>query len=131
MNDREIIEELRERIRQLEEELAGDTDSFPTEWKLSGQQRAIMATLMRHDTATKERLHFSLYGHRIDQPGIKIIDVLICKLRKRLEPTGITIGTIWGKGYFISPEDKEHIQFGPAVPRFLAPKSNQAQQPNL
>lgn len=37
-----------------------------------------------------------------DEPEIKIIDVLICKIRKKIEPLGLRIDTAWGKGYSLS-----------------------------
>ncbi len=37
----------------------------------------------------------------MDEPEVKIIDVLVCKLRKKLAPAGAdnVIGTVWGRGY--------------------------------
>ena len=39
----------------------------------------------------------------MDEPEIKIIDVFICKLRKKLAQAGADglIGTIWGRGYIL------------------------------
>jgi len=52
---------------------------------------------------TKERILQSLYPIEADAPEIKIIDVFICKLRKKLNPHGSLIGTIWGRGYALQP----------------------------
>jgi two-component system cell cycle response regulator CtrA len=44
-----------------------------------------------------------LYGG-IDEPELKIIDVFVCKLRKKLaEASGGTnyIETVWGRGYML------------------------------
>jgi len=52
-------------------------------------------------TVTKEMLLNHLY-RGMDEPEIKIIDVFVCKLRKKLaEPTGgkSYIETVWGRGY--------------------------------
>jgi two-component system cell cycle response regulator CtrA len=52
-------------------------------------------------TVTKEMLLNHLYGGT-DEPELKIIDVFVCKLRKKLaQPTGSKyyIETIWGRGY--------------------------------
>ena len=39
-----------------------------------------------------------------DEPGEeKIIDVLVCKIRKKLKPYGIDIKTHWGRGYYLPP----------------------------
>ena len=42
---------------------------------------------------------------------MKIIDVWICKMRKKLRPYGIEVKTAWGAGYEI-PEASEVIARG-------------------
>jgi hypothetical protein len=37
----------------------------------------------------------------------KIVDVVICKLRKKLEPLGLRIETVWSCGYFMSDEHRK------------------------
>jgi len=51
---------------------------------------------------TKEAFLNHLYGG-MDEPEMKIIDVFICKLRKKLQLAGADnlIGTIWGRGYML------------------------------
>lgn len=51
---------------------------------------------------SKEAFLNHLYGG-MDEPEIKIIDVFICKLRKKLAQAGIAslIETVWGRGYLI------------------------------
>lgn len=53
----------------------------------------------------KEAIIELLYSQRIladdEIPELKIIDVYICRLRKKLRPLGIDIGTAWGRGYFL------------------------------
>jgi two-component system, cell cycle response regulator CtrA len=51
---------------------------------------------------TKEAFLNHLYGG-MDEPEVKIIDVFVCKLRKKLARAGADgiIGTIWGRGYMI------------------------------
>jgi two-component system cell cycle response regulator CtrA len=53
-------------------------------------------------TVTKEMFLSHLYGGR-DEPEIKIIDVFICKLRRKLAEAGAPplIETVWGRGYTI------------------------------
>lgn len=52
---------------------------------------------------TKEKLMSDVYWRRQDaeEPDIKIIDVMVCKIRKRLAPLGVVIDTVWGQGYRI------------------------------
>ena len=56
-------------------------------------------------TITKEMFLAHLYGGR-DEPEMKIIDVFICKLRRKLNEAGAPgiIETIWGRGYMIAAE---------------------------
>lgn len=54
---------------------------------------------------TKSQAMDLLYGGE-DEPEIKIIDVFICKLRRKLADAGADglIGTVWGRGYVASDE---------------------------
>lgn len=49
---------------------------------------------------TKDALLNHLYGG-MDEPDVKIIDVFVCKVRKKLASAGADgiIGTVWGRGY--------------------------------
>jgi two-component system, cell cycle response regulator CtrA len=54
-------------------------------------------------TLTKEMFLNHLYSG-IDEPELKIIDVFVCKLRRKLAPaTGGKhyIETVWGRGYVL------------------------------
>jgi two-component system cell cycle response regulator CtrA len=55
---------------------------------------------------TKEVFLNHLYGG-IDEPEVKIIDVFICKLRKKLATAGGAdlIGTVWGRGYVLREQN--------------------------
>ena len=72
---------------------------------LSGKEHGILEllSLRKGATLTKEMFLNHLYGG-MDEPQIKIIDVFICKLRKKLSTaTGGDnyIETIWGRGYML------------------------------
>lgn len=72
---------------------------------LTGKEFAILELLvLRKGIAqTKETFLNHLYGGR-DEPDIKIIDVFICKLRKKLQAAGAgnLISTVWGRGYILN-----------------------------
>lgn len=77
---------------------------------LTGKEFAVLELLvLRKGIAqTKETFLNHLYGGR-DEPDIKIIDVFVCKLRKKLERMGIRnlISTVWGKGYVLyEPQER-------------------------
>jgi len=66
-----------------------------------------LLSLRKGTTLTKEMFLNHLYGG-IDEPELKIIDVFICKLRKKL--TVATQGenyieTVWGRGYVLRDQD--------------------------
>ncbi|WHZ33282.1 response regulator transcription factor CtrA [Sagittula sp. MA-2] len=66
-----------------------------------------LLSLRKGTTLTKEMFLNHLYGG-MDEPELKIIDVFICKLRKKLsEATGDDnyIETFWGRGYVLRDPD--------------------------
>ena len=77
---------------------------------LTGKEYGILEllSLRKGTTLTKEMFLNHLYGG-MDEPELKIIDVFVCKLRKKLSnATGGEnyIETVWGRGYVLrDPED--------------------------
>jgi two-component system cell cycle response regulator CtrA len=72
--------------------------------RLTGKEYAVLELLvLRKGTIiTKDMLLNHLYGG-MDEPEMKIIDVFVCKLRRRLSLAGLDdiISTVWGRGYII------------------------------
>jgi two-component system cell cycle response regulator CtrA len=72
-----------------------------------------LLSLRKGTTLTKEMFLNHLYGG-MDEPELKIIDVFICKLRKKLsQATGGEnhIETVWGRGYVLrDPQPVEEQQ---------------------
>jgi two-component system cell cycle response regulator CtrA len=74
-----------------------------------------LLSLRKGTTLTKEMFLNHLYGG-MDEPELKIIDVFICKLRKKLaEATGGAnyIETVWGRGYVL--RDPAVVQAAPKL----------------
>ncbi|HEX9701978.1 MAG TPA: response regulator transcription factor [Rhodospirillales bacterium] len=76
---------------------------------LTGKEYGILEllSLRKGTTLTKEMFLNHLYGG-MDEPELKIIDVFICKLRKKLSSaTGGAnyIETVWGRGYVLRDPD--------------------------
>lgn len=76
---------------------------------LTNKEYAILELLaMRKGTVlTKEMFLNHLYGG-MDEPEIKIIDVFVCKLRKKLADVSNGtnyIETVWGRGYMLKDYD--------------------------
>ncbi|MGB1235930.1 MAG: response regulator transcription factor CtrA [Planktomarina sp.] len=72
-----------------------------------------LLSLRKGTTLTKEMFLNHLYGG-MDEPELKIIDVFICKLRKKLATATDGqnhIETVWGRGYVLrdpQPVDMDH-----------------------
>jgi len=89
-----------------------DVDGTPVH--LTGKEYQILEllSLRKGTTLTKEMFLNHLYGG-MDEPELKIIDVFICKLRKKLsQATGgeTHIETVWGRGYVM--RDPESARSG-------------------
>jgi two-component system cell cycle response regulator CtrA len=87
---------------------------------LTGKEYGILEllSLRKGTTLTKEMFLNHLYGG-IDEPELKIIDVFVCKLRKKLSAaTGGSnyIETVWGRGYVLrdpAPSENEKTEMEP------------------
>jgi two-component system cell cycle response regulator CtrA len=68
--------------------------------------------LRKGNTLTKEMFLNQLYGG-MDEPEIKIIDVFMCKLRKKLANASggkNYVETVWGRGYMLRDPDEIKAQ---------------------
>ncbi|HRC26635.1 MAG TPA: response regulator transcription factor [Alphaproteobacteria bacterium] len=94
-----------------------EVDSKPLH--LTGKEYGILEllSLRKGTTLTKEMFLNHLYGG-MDEPEVKIIDVFICKLRKKLETAAggeNYIETVWGRGYVLrDPEEDKKKKSGTA-----------------
>ena len=81
---------------------------------LTAKEYQMLELLSLHKgmTQSKEMFLNHLYGG-MDEPEIKIIDVFICKLRKKLANASggkNYIETVWGRGYMLRhPTDEERV----------------------
>ena len=79
--------------------------------QLTGKEFRIVEflELRKGSVLSKTAFLSHLYGG-MDEPEMKIIDVFICKLRKKIETAGAQhalIETVWGRGYRVDiPEQK-------------------------
>jgi hypothetical protein len=74
------------------------------------QQACLLLVLIKRREVTRKMLHAVIESRR-PHPKVetepKIVDVVICKLRKKLEPLGLRIETVWSCGYFMSEEHRK------------------------
>ena len=81
---------------------------------LTGKEYAMLEllSLRKGMTLTKEMFLNHLYGG-IDEPEVKIIDVFMCKLRKKLAGASggkNYIETVWGRGYVLRHPAEEAVK---------------------
>jgi hypothetical protein len=78
--------------------------SCPIEWGLTGSEARVFGCLLERENASKDAIMATLYrDDGRDEAEIKIVDVFICKIRKKVRPFGIEITTLWGAGYAMPP----------------------------
>src|SRR5688500_4083385 len=83
---------------------------------LTGKEYGILEllSLRKGTTLTKEMFLNHLYGG-MDEPELKIIDVFICKLRKKLTAScggENYIHTVWGRGYVLREPTEDDARQG-------------------
>ena len=86
---------------------------------LTSKEYAILEvlSLRKGTTLTKEMFLNHLYGG-MDEPEIKIIDVFVCKLRKKLAAISggnEFVETVWGRGYVLRDQKEEVFAQAPAA----------------
>jgi two-component system cell cycle response regulator CtrA len=91
---------------------------------LTGKEYSILELLVLRKgmVLTKEAFLNHLYGG-MDEPEVKIIDVFVCKLRKKLARAGADgiIGTVWGRGYMIRESATQEV-LGPVFEPLRVPR---------
>src|SRR5579883_1983194 len=78
-------------------------ETLPRSWRLTPTETQIAIALARSNNGLRK-----CALHEIINPETeaKIVDVFVCKVRKKLAPHGITIETIWGDGFRMPCESR-------------------------
>jgi len=85
-------------------------DNRPLDLTCKEYEMLELLCLRQGSVVSKENFLDHLYGG-MDEPETKIIDVFICKLRKKIEQSGAAqsvIKTVWGRGYRIDKPEVVH-----------------------
>lgn len=104
-------EELREQNAYLKRCMGGFDTSFVM-FGFTGSEYRVFAALMEREALSKDQILAISYADRLDAdlPEPKIVDVFVCKIRKKLRPFDVEIRTIWGRGYSITAEMKAAVR---------------------
>lgn len=84
-------------------------------FKVTRLQAAFMSVIIRKNEVSKELLHQVVETNRkntndADETDPKMVDVVICHLRKKLKPFGLEIKTVWACGYYMEPAMRANAQ---------------------
>lgn len=102
------VEGLEEQVRQLKKALCPPF-AYPVEWRLTAMEVTVLSVLMARTVATKAALLMALY----DDPSEinpKNIDLIIWRLRQKLQPVEVSIEVVWGTGWRLDPEGRKKVQ---------------------
>lgn len=100
-----------DRIEELEG-LLGLTLKLPNEFGLTQTEMKCVGAILRRGCINQEAIYAAIYGSKPDneQPDIKIIDVYICKIRKKLKARGYVLKNLFGIGYYFEGKDREALK---------------------
>jgi two-component system cell cycle response regulator CtrA len=101
-----------EKIRALNDQFLHASYEAPLELELTATEERVFAMLAkREQISSKEQLMFSLYSGRAtdEEPEPKIVDVMVCKIRRKIAPFGLTIETAWGRGYVMPKASRDKL----------------------
>jgi hypothetical protein len=91
--------------------------SFMRAFKLTKLMASFMLVLVKREEADKMTLHRVIEAQRAtranrpnnsEETDPKMVDVVICNLRKKLKAFGIKINTLWGRGYYLDAQDRHN-----------------------
>ena len=104
------IDELQERVKQLEDMLAGDCGSIYMQ-ELSPAEQRTLNCLMKHERPSIEMLYCATVPYSNQgETDARAIQVRIHHVRRKLKPYGVHVHLSWGRGYFMTPDDKEKLR---------------------
>ena len=94
------IDELEHAVTLSKEDIDMEADANVTAaFKATCKEAALLIFLSDGRVHSKESIFNALYFDPDDAPEMKIIDVFVCKVRKKLAGSGITVMTHWGIGF--------------------------------
>lgn len=82
-------------------------------FKTTRLQSALLATILKRQQVSKQTLHDVIehtrltYGTHKEPTDQKMVDVMVCHLRKKLKPFNFDILTVWGTGYRMDAAHRE------------------------
>jgi DNA-binding response OmpR family regulator len=121
---RKQVADLEFRLQEILEREADITAALIEEYGLSPTQGELLAIIYGANGhfVSKERIIVRLYGYEASI-GEKIVDIFLCKIRKRLAPHGIEIESKYARGLRMPPASLARVRAaieGQAEPLLIA-----------
>jgi DNA-binding response OmpR family regulator len=100
-----------DRIEELEG-LLGINLKLPNEFGLTPTEMRCVGAIVRRGIVNQEAIYTAIYGSRPEsqQPDMKIIDVYICKARKKMASKGFALKNNFGVGYYFDAGDRDALK---------------------
>lgn len=106
------IDVLNSDIDTLQEQILRDKESYydvkeyyiPLEWQLTAQETQVLECLLGRVGAVVTKEAILAYAWANKEVDGRIVDVIICKIRKKLANAGFpedALETVWGRGYML------------------------------
>jgi hypothetical protein len=80
-------------------------------FKLTRLQAVVFVAMLRRGEASKTYLHNAIENNRddnADPTDQKMVDVVVCHIRRKLKDNNVNIDTIWGVGYAMRVDARNH-----------------------
>jgi len=110
MNVHSHLDFLREQNRQLRDAMIGKRAGFPFEWGLTRAEEMILNSLYTSPNLKRTHEALLVVSRFSDDVGIKMIQVRIHNMRKKLNRHGIVINSNRGEGYELPKRSAEIIK---------------------
>lgn len=106
------IEELEARVESLEAVSLAEVPSDLAGVLTSTEARLLGFLVRKPGVVSKQQLMELLYEQRSsgEVPETKVVDVFVCKIRRKLKPFGIDVATVWGQGYCLAAPDRARLK---------------------
>ena len=107
----DLEERAKEAIKQLKIIRDGLIDEGYGIFKFTPYEQVCLGVLMKRDYPTTDIFMAALYGMS-ERENIHpyIIKVMVCRMRRKLKPFGVSIQTKYSCGYYMTAENKDRVR---------------------
>jgi DNA-binding response OmpR family regulator len=77
---------------------------------LTPAESRVFVRLLKHAFVSKEDLHAAMSSDGKPTTGVKIVDVVISRLRRKLAPHGVELNTVYGQGVRLADGTRDRIR---------------------